>query len=115
MARVLAVVDDPLAHTPALAGAPALMIGTFVEARIRARPIPDAVRLPLAYLRKNDTVWVMRDRALDIREARVVFRDAEYAYITAGLDATNPVVITNLATVVQGAPLRLGQDDQDDR
>jgi hypothetical protein len=37
----------------------------------------------------------------------VVFRDQEYVYISAGLDEDDLVVTTNLATVVDGAPLRL--------
>jgi hypothetical protein len=36
-----------------------------------------------------------------------VFRDRDYAYISAGLSAEDRVVSTNLANVVEGASLRL--------
>ena len=60
---------------------------------------------------KGDTVWVMRDGALDIRQVRVVFRDAAYAYIDSGLSDSDRVVTTNLATVVDGVRLRTRSTD----
>ena len=107
MARVLVTVDDPLALEPERAGQPPLLIDTFVQVSIQGRRLEDVVRLELEHLRKNDTAWVMRDGALDIRSLQVVFRGARYAYVRDGLDAGERVVTTNLATVVQGAPLRL--------
>jgi RND family efflux transporter MFP subunit len=107
MARVLVTVDDPLALEPERAGQPPLLIDTFVHVSIQGRRLDDVVRLELDQLRKNDTAWVMRDGALDIRSLQVVFRGARYAYVRDGLDAGERVVTTNLATVVQGAPLRL--------
>ena len=106
MARVLVTVPDPLARKAEVPELPRLMIGAFVEARIKARAIPDGVRLNRDYLRKNDTVWVMQDKKLRIREVEVVFRDADYAYIKNGLSGNEKVVTTNLTTVVDGAKLR---------
>ena len=45
LARVLVRVDDPLATSDELQGAPKLMIGTFVEVNIQADSIPNVVRL----------------------------------------------------------------------
>jgi hypothetical protein len=58
------------------------------------------------YLRQNDTVWVMVDGKLQIRQADVVFRDAEHAYIRAGVEEGEHVVTTSLATVTEGLGLR---------
>jgi RND family efflux transporter MFP subunit len=107
LARVLLTVSDPLAHEPESAGLPPLMVGSFVEARIRARPIEDVIRMERTFLRQNDTVWVDEDGVLRIREVEIVFRDQEYVYIGAGLEETDRVVTTNLATVIDGASLRL--------
>ncbi len=60
-----------------------------------------------AYLRQNDTVWVMQDDTLRILPVEVVFGDDTHVYIGSGLDADAQVVTTNLATVVEGASLRL--------
>lgn len=103
LARVLVTVPDPLARD---ANSPALIIGSIVELRIVGEPLEGVVRLSRAYLRQNDTVWVMVDNALDIREVEVVFSDAEYAYIASGLEAGEHVVTTSLATVTEGLGLR---------
>jgi RND family efflux transporter MFP subunit len=107
MARVLVSVEDPLARHEASRGKPALMLGSFVQVAIQADPIEDVVRLDRDLVRSKDTAWVMQDGELDIRELDIVFRDAEYAYIRSGLQENEPVVSTNLATVVEGARLRL--------
>ncbi len=107
MARVLVAVPDPLAYRTDAADVPTLMIGAYVEARIQARQIPDVIRLNRNYIRKDDTVWIMEEGKLRIREVDIVFQDAEYAYITRGMNDEDRVVTTNLTTVVDGAPLRV--------
>jgi RND family efflux transporter MFP subunit len=107
LARVLLTVPDPLAHEPESEGLPPLMVGSYVEVRIEGKPIEDVIRLDRDHLRRDDTVWVNEDNVLRIREAEVVFRDSDYAYISAGLEPDDRVVTTNLATVLDGAALRL--------
>lgn len=107
LARVLIDVRDPMAFRTENMGAPPLMIGSFVEANIEGRVLEDVVRLDRDYLRKDNTAWVMEEEALRIRTVDVLFQDAEYAYISDGLNNGDQVVITNLSTVVEGAPLRL--------
>jgi len=106
LARVLVTVEDPLGYRSRSSDLPPLMIGAYVEARIQAKAIPDVIRLDRDYVRTNDTVWIMKDGRLAIRDVRIVFRDTEYAYIQSGLQPTDPVVTTNLTTVVDGARLR---------
>jgi RND family efflux transporter MFP subunit len=113
MARVLVSVPDPHAYQSENVDGPRLMIGAYVEARMQGTPMPDVVRLNRDYLRSNDTVWVMEDGELRIRDVSVAFRDAEYAYIDEGLADRAQVVTTNLSTVAEGAPLRLeGSEEQ---
>jgi hypothetical protein len=112
LARVLVGVDDPLARAGDT-DEPRLLLGAFVEARLRARPVENVIRLDRDYVRKNDTVWVMADGRLRIAEVDIVLRDARYAYIRAGIDADARVVTTNLATVIDGARLRLRGEGDD--
>ncbi len=107
MARVLLTVADPLAHDAASAGLPPLMVGSFVEVRIEGKPIADVIRMEREYLRQNDTVWVNAGGVLEIRPVQLAFLDKRYAYISSGLNADDRVVTTNLASVVEGASLRL--------
>ncbi|NNJ78811.1 MAG: efflux RND transporter periplasmic adaptor subunit, partial [Xanthomonadales bacterium] len=112
LARVLLTVSDPLSHEPQSAGLPPLMIGSFVEARIAGKPIRDAVRIDRDYVRKDDTIWINEDGLLRIRELEVVFRDDEFAYIQSGLGTDDQVITTNLATVFDGAALRMAEEAQ---
>ncbi len=111
MARVLVSVQDPLAHQTNPSELPALMIGSFVETRIQGKKITDVIRLNRDYVRKNDTVWIMKDGKLHIRNIDIIFRDANYAYIKSGLNKDEQVITTNLSTVTDGAPLRLQSTD----
>jgi len=106
MARVLIAVQDPMAlHTDA-PDIPRLMVGAYVESRIEGRPIPDVVRVARELVRKDDTIWLMRDGVLRIQDLDVAAQDSRYAYVRAGLSETDAIVVTNLSTVEDGAPLR---------
>lgn len=107
LARVLLTVEDPLSHEPESAGLPPLMVGSFVEVHINGKPIENVVRIDRDYIRQNDTIWIMEDGLLRIREVEIVFRDDGHAYIRSGLSADDLVITTNLATVFEGAALRV--------
>ncbi|AHM61138.1 RND family efflux transporter MFP subunit [Flammeovirgaceae bacterium 311] len=106
MARLLVAVPDPLAYRSESENLPPLMINSFVEARIQGEEIRDVIRLNRDYIRQNNTVWVMEDGELQIREVEIVMNDAEYAYIASGLRENEEVVTTNLSTITEGVKLR---------
>ena len=103
LARVLITVDDPLSLN---SEAPPLILQTLLTTEIIGKPIEDVVRLERRYVRDRNTVWVMVDDKLEIREAKIEFQDAKYAYIRSGLEDGDEVVITTLATVAPGVGLR---------
>ncbi len=116
MARVIVSVPDPFLHDAtghdAVGNAPVLMVGAFVEVEIEGTPVDDVVRLSRDHVRTGDTVWVMDgDDRLSIRDAEIVVRDARFVYIASGVEDGERVVTTNLATVVDGARLRLEGGD----
>jgi len=102
-AQVLISVKDPMVSSEI---SPPLMVGTFVEVDIPARRLENVVRINRDYLRKNNTVWVMKEGQLSIKEVQVLFLDETYAYIKEGLDVDSQVITTNLSTVVEGAAVR---------
>jgi RND family efflux transporter MFP subunit len=106
LAKVLITVPDPLVRNSPVDTVPRLIIGAFVESHITAREIPDVVRLSRDHLRQGETVWVMKDGKLEIREVTIMFQDADYAYISEGLADGDQVVTTDLSTVVSGSELR---------
>lgn len=111
MARVLISVPDPQAYKTDNPEVPRLMLGSFVEVHITADELTDVIRLNRDYVRDDDTIWVMEDNELRIKDAEIVFRDAQYAYIESGLQEESRIVTTNLSTVSEGAPLRLTSSD----
>jgi RND family efflux transporter MFP subunit len=106
LARVLVKVTDPLAKNTDLEDRPKLMIGSFVEVDILADKLDGVVRLSRDHIRSNETVWVMKENKLEIREVDIVLTDNEYAYIRKGLNEGDHVVITDLSTVSNGIGLR---------
>ncbi len=110
LARILITVPDPFALQSENRGLPALIIGAFVETDIISDEINDVIRLNRDYVRKDETVWVLEDGKLQIRDVEIAFTDAQYAYIAGGLEKDDKVVITNLSTVVNGARLRVKED-----
>jgi RND family efflux transporter MFP subunit len=114
MARVLVSVKDPLARETS---GPALILGSYVRARIHGAEIRDVVRLDRDLLRKQDTVWVMDQGRLDVRAVDIALKDADHAYIESGLSGGERVVVSQLATVEEGKALRLkkAQPGRDER
>jgi hypothetical protein len=113
LARVLVRVPDPLAQKPESKDQPELMIGSFVSAELQGREIEEVIRLERDYLRNDQTVWVMENDKLSIRDVEVVLTDHKYAYISKGLEENELVVTTNLSTVAEGIPLRTEQNNVD--
>ncbi|MBD3626775.1 efflux RND transporter periplasmic adaptor subunit [Cyclobacterium sp.] len=110
LARVIIRVEDPLVRLKPDPEKPPLIIGTFVEVQIEARKLEDVTRLERQYIRPGNTVWVMQDGELQIKQVSILFEDQDYAYINEGLEDNAQVVATDLATVVDGSPLRLDED-----
>ncbi|EKK04432.1 efflux transporter, RND family, MFP subunit [Rhodopirellula baltica SH28] len=110
LARVLITVADPLGRE---SDAPPLILDTLIETQIEGKEINDVIRLPRDYVRDQDTVWVMKEEQLEIRETQVAFRDAEYAYIREGIEEGEDIVTTTLATVADGVGLRKITDDEE--
>ena len=106
LARVIVNVPDPLNIITKTADRPVLMIGAFMETRIQGDLIRDVVRISRDYIRKDETVWVKEEGKLQIRDVKILFRDAKYAYIESGVEEGEMIVTTNLSTVVDGAKLR---------
>ena len=114
LARVLVTVSDPLSYREENRGKPQLMIGSYVEAEMEASELEEVVRVSRDFVRNNDTIWLMDGNSeLQIKDVSILFEDSDYAYITEGLDEGDQIITTNLATVVEGTPVRLeGQNSQ---
>ena len=114
MARVLVVIDDPLALSSSGKDLPHLLVGSYVQARVVGPTIRDVVRLPRAVVRDGDQVRIMNDSdELEIRRVTVVFKEPEFVLISEGIKDGERIVTTNLATAVEGLPLRTAETPTD--
>lgn len=108
MARVLVQVEDPFARTDANRDQPRLMLGSFVRTEIEGIPVQQAVVIPRALLRENDTVWILKDgNTLEIRAVTVAYRDQENVFIAEGIRAGEQVISSALSTATDGMPVRV--------
>lgn len=114
LARVVIEVDDPLNLENKADDLPALLLGEFLEVRITGRELENVVRLPVDYVRKNDTTWVMTEEdKLEVRPLDIILRDSRYAYVKSGLKDGERIVSSNLSRVTEGADLRTADDNTD--
>lgn len=109
LAKVIVNVPDPLLQSDT-SDLPRLIVDEFVQVNITGREVKNVFRVKRDFIRENNTIWVMKDGVLDIRQPVILLKDAKYAYITDGLEDNERIVISNLASVTQGAKLRLGDD-----
>jgi RND family efflux transporter MFP subunit len=112
LARVVIEVDDPLCRKPESTGLPPLLVGEFLEVHIQGEMLEDVVRIPIEYLRKNNTAWVMSDEdKLEIRELDIIFKDSSYAYLESGIAEGERIITSSLSRVTEGAELRVEDEN----
>lgn len=105
---VVAEVRDPYARSDDFPARPPLMVGMFVEARIRGKTFASAYTIPRTALVDAHSLLVVnpQDR-LYRRQVEVVFTDAQRAIIGAGLSAGERVVTSSLEYVVDGMQVQI--------
>lgn len=112
LARVVIQVEDPLCLEPASAGLVPLLVGEFLEVHIEGKPLEDVVRLPLDYLRKSNTAWIMSEAdKLEVRKLEIIFKDSQFAYVSAGISAGEKIITSSLSRVTAGVDLRIEAEE----
>ena len=106
MARLLLNIDNPLGEPGDLP----LLLGSFVDVAIAAKPIDDAIRLPRVALRNGRNVYVMNEQdLLEIRDVQIAWTEPDAVLITGGLEPDERVVISRIATPVPNMLLRTAE------
>lgn len=116
MARVVVAVDDPLHLNQMNAWQTdndltehpiQLMLNDYIKVKIIGRTMPDVIKMPIDYLHSGNTVWVMANNELLIKDVKIVYKDTDYVYIKSGLLATDEVITTNIGVPVANMHLEL--------
>ncbi len=89
-------------------GAPPLLLGAFVMARIDGASVDSFAAIPSSALRPGNTIWVVRDGKLRILPVRVIQRTDTQAFVTTGsIGEGGALVTSNLGTPTDGMPVRM--------
>ena len=98
----VARVEDPYGLTRE--GVRPLRIGTFVQATIQGKAVPDLVPLPRYVLRAGNKLWVIdANNRLQNREVSVLKTGGEIVYIESGLEDGDLVSLTTVDGSLSGA------------
>jgi len=113
MARLIVAVHDPVSLADNKAGAPALLIDSFVRAEVEGVAIDGVVAVERRLLRDGDQVWILDgENRLETRPVTVAFRGRGRVLVCGGIAAGERLITTDLATPVAGMPLRIREGDE---
>jgi RND family efflux transporter MFP subunit len=104
MATVIISVPDPLEQQEKM---PPLMLNEYVRVHIQGQTLAHVFALPRKAVRNEHKVWLVQEGKLDVRSVRIAWKDRQNAYIDQGLSPGDKVVLSSLATPVQGMRLRV--------
>jgi len=92
-----------------------LLLGSYVQAEIRAGEMKQAVQVPRRAVRDNQRVWVVdANDSLQVRSATVVWESGQRLLLDKGeLQAGDRIVVSRVSGLVPGATVRSRTVDPD--
>lgn len=108
---VVAQLHDPYGLISSTGVAEPIPMGTFVKAKIIGVETSDIISIPRKAVRGANKLYLVdENRKLNITEIDILRSDSKNIYISAGLNGGDQIVLTKLATAVNGMTLRLPGD-----
>ena len=89
-----------------------LFIGSFVDVKIPGRQLTDVVQIPAKALRDLDTVWVVVNKQLQIRNVKIAHIDLDNVYISGGVKIGEKIVISPVKGASKGLKVRIAGDNE---
>ena len=114
MARLLVEIKDPLCLLPENAELKPLLIGEYVQANISGSELKNIYSIPRGALHDDHLVWVAQDDKLDVREVKVLWRDANQVLIRDGLAEGEALITSDLTAPLQGMDINTGNKKEND-
>ncbi|UCG60161.1 MAG: efflux RND transporter periplasmic adaptor subunit [Phycisphaerales bacterium] len=103
MARLLVSVNDPLDLLRKSGGKLPLLLGSYVEVRIDAGKLEDALTIPRAALREGNQIWVVGDdNLLKIIPVTVLWRETETVLISNDVEEGDRLIVSDLRVAIPG-------------
>ncbi len=101
LASMIISVSKPLSVKPAL------MLGDYVHVTLIGDNLKNAARIPIEYIRNNNTVWLERGSKLVIAPVIIAYKDRRFAYIVKGINDGDNIIISNIITPINGMDIKL--------
>ena len=89
-----------------------LFIGSFVDVNIPGRQLADVIQIPAKALRDRDTVWVVVNKQLQIRNVKIAHIDLDNVYISGGVKIGEKIVISPIKGASKGLKVRIAGDKE---
>jgi RND family efflux transporter MFP subunit len=118
MARVLIQIDDPFglddleeskepSDRPTSKRGIPLLLNSYVNVTVQGPKVDGLIEVPREAIRDGDTAFVVSDeQTLEVREVNVVWKRADSVLVDAGLSDGDRVIVSPIATAVEGMKLR---------
>ena len=106
---VVARISNPYKLNQTLtASTPALLVGTFVTAKLKGKTLDNVFKVPRSALLQGSKVAVVDDmQRLQINSVNVVFSDEDYYYVSTGLKEGAEVIVSAIGTPIEGQKLEV--------
>lgn len=112
MAKLIIAAPDPLLLKHQVKGQNRMVLGDYVKVTIIGKTLENAIRLPLNYVRDNNTAWLVRDNKLHIAPIEIAYDDRDFAYITDGLSPGDILITSDIITPIEGIALKIHSDTE---
>ena len=84
-----------------------LFVGAFVDVKISGRQLEDVVKIPAKALRDRDTVWVVVNKELQVRNVKIAHIDLDNVYISGGVRIGESIIISPIKGASNGLKVRI--------
>ena len=106
MGNLIVEIDAPQAASDT--GAPMLLVpGLFVRVLLQGREMENIITLPRSVIDETGSVWVVEEGIISPRQVSVLRHVDNLAYIDAGIESGDVVVLTPLSAPVEGMNVRV--------
>ena len=108
---VVAQINDPYGLLSDSGTTDPIPMGTFVRAKIIGIELADVIAIPRKAVRGANEIYIVDDeRKLTVTAVDILRTDNENVYVSAGLKTGDQIILTKLATAINGMSLRLKGD-----
>jgi membrane fusion protein (multidrug efflux system) len=106
-ARVMLSLKDPLGSS----SGPKVLVNDYLNVTLYGRASDSSYVIARQHLNDNNTVWVVVDNKLALREVEVDYAGRNKAWISAGLKAGDKLLVSKVDAAVPGLLVRIADSE----